>query len=189
MLSVKDDVTRKEILEVTGVILMKDFKVKSAVRKRIDYLKKYIRENALKGFVLGVSGGVDSTAAGKIAQLAVSELRDDGYDAKLIAMRLPYKTQADEDDAMKAIDFINPDEVITVNIDSGTDSVFNSILSGMQVSGFKINDNVSSLDFTKGNVKARMRMLTQYAIAGLRGCVVLGTDNSAEFVTGFYTYY
>jgi len=44
-------------------------------------------------------------------------------------------------------------------------------------------------DFARGNVKARMRMIAQYEIAGLLGGLVLGTDHSAENVTGFYTKY
>jgi NAD+ synthase len=42
-------------------------------------------------------------------------------------------------------------------------------------------------DFIKGNVKARMRMIAQYDIAGLVGGLVVGTDHSAENITGFYT--
>ena len=44
-------------------------------------------------------------------------------------------------------------------------------------------------DFTKGNVKARARMVAQYAIAGQRGLLVVGTDHAAEAVTGFFTKY
>lgn len=57
----------------------------------------------LKTFVLGISGGQDSTLAGRLAQLAMEELRaetgDDSY--KFIAVRLPYGVQADEADAQK----------------------------------------------------------------------------------------
>jgi NAD+ synthase len=42
-------------------------------------------------------------------------------------------------------------------------------------------------DFTKGNVKARARMIAQYAIAGQRALLVVGTDHAAEAVTGFFT--
>ncbi|MBX4298572.1 NAD(+) synthase, partial [Mycobacterium tuberculosis] len=44
-------------------------------------------------------------------------------------------------------------------------------------------------DFNKGNVKARTRMITQYAIAGQEGLLVIGTDHAAEAVTGFFTKY
>ncbi|MGL5488976.1 MAG: NAD(+) synthase, partial [Shewanella sp.] len=45
----------------------------------------------------------------------------------------------------------------------------------------------AKVDFVKGNVKARMRMITQYELAGLVGGLVVGTDHSAENITGFYT--
>ena len=44
-------------------------------------------------------------------------------------------------------------------------------------------------DFGKGNVKARMRMVAQYALAGEGGLLVVGTDHAAEAVTGFFTKY
>ena len=45
----------------------------------------------------------------------------------------------------------------------------------------------SLTDFNKGNVKARIRMVTQYAIGGQKGLLVIGTDHAAEAVTGFFT--
>lgn len=40
-------------------------------------------------------------------------------------------------------------------------------------------------DFNKGNIKARVRMIAQYGIAGENSGAVLGTDHSAESITGF----
>lgn len=45
------------------------------------------------------------------------------------------------------------------------------------------------LIFNKGNVKARMRMIAQYAVGGQEGLLVIGTDHAAEAVTGFFTKY
>ena len=42
-------------------------------------------------------------------------------------------------------------------------------------------------DFNKGNIKARQRMITQYAVAGEKAGAVLGTDHAAENITGFFT--
>lgn len=79
--------------------------VKKEIRNRIDFLKSYCLKTGAKGFILGISGGQDSTLA----------------------------------------------------------------------------------DYHKGNVKARMRMVAQYAIAGEHKCLVIGTDHAAESVTGFFT--
>ena len=47
--------------------------------------------------MLGISGGQDSSLAGRLCQLAVEEVRDEGGEATFIAVRLPYSVQADED--------------------------------------------------------------------------------------------
>jgi NAD+ synthase len=148
------------------------------VRKRIDFLKEYLQDSTQRGFVLGISGGQDSALAGRLAQLAVEELRAKDYTAGFFAMRLPYSVQRDEDDAQLALDFIKADHEITFNIQRGVDGVEAEYLDAM---GHEM------LDFTKGNVKARMRMIAQYAIAGQEGCLVIGTDHAAEAVTGFFT--
>ena len=148
------------------------------VRLRIDFLKGYLRKTATTGLVLGISGGQDSSLAGRLCQLAVDELRAEGYNAEFTAVRLPYNVQADEADAQLALTFIRPDHGVTFNIHRAVD-------------GFEAEyqDAVSEemSDFTKGNVKARARMIAQYALAGQSGYLVVGTDHAAEAVTGFFT--
>ena len=148
------------------------------VRMRIDFLKEYLRVSGAHGFVLGISGGQDSSLAGRLCQLAVEELRAEGTAAEFTAVRLPYHVQADEADAQLALTFIAPDHSVTFNI-------------RLAVDGFEAeySDAMSAemSDFTKGNVKARSRMIAQYAIAGQSGLLVVGTDHAAEAVTGFFT--
>lgn len=187
MLTIQEEELKKEIIRVAGVIETEKFDVKNAIRQRIDYLKNYIKSTGAKGIVLGISGGVDSTTAGKLSQLAISELKEEGYEVSFIAMRLPYNIQKDEDEAQLAVHFIKPDEVLNTNIGSGTDGIFKEVLLSLEKSGSPEKKNVCTNDFAKGNVKARIRMVAQYAVAGLRGCLVLGTDHNAEFTAGFYT--
>ncbi|WP_174732472.1 ammonia-dependent NAD(+) synthetase [Mesobacillus harenae] len=153
---------------------------KGEIRDRIDFLKNYLTTAKAKGFVLGISGGQDSTLAGKLAQIAVEELRSEGKEAKFVAVRLPYGVQHDEDDAQLALDFIKPDESHTFNIQTTVGSFADQY---EQAIGEPLTD------FNKGNVKARVRMITQYAIAGQEGLLVIGTDHAAEAVTGFFTKY
>ncbi|MCM3586007.1 ammonia-dependent NAD(+) synthetase [Mesobacillus maritimus] len=153
---------------------------KQEVKNRVEFLKNYLKKTGAKGFVLGISGGQDSTLAGRLAQLAVEEVRKEGYDAEFIAVRLPYGVQKDEDDAKAALDFIQADKEYVFNIKSAVDATeteFNSM-------GLK-----TLSDYQKGNVKARLRMVAQYAIGGEEGLLVIGTDHAAEAVTGFYTKY
>ena len=150
------------------------------IRRSIDFMKKYLLSiPSLKTLVLGISGGQDSTLAGKLSQMAIAELRketgDDSY--QFIAVRLPYGVQADESDAMKAIDFMQADQVMRVDIKPAADAMVQAV----EANGIEISD------FNKGNIKARQRMIAQYAIAGQKAGIVVGTDHAAESVTGFYT--
>ena len=153
---------------------------KEEIRKSIDFMKAYLKKYPfLKTFVLGISGGQDSTLAGRLAQLTMEEMREETKDEnyQFIAVRLPYGEQADEEDAKAALDFIQPDVSLRVNIKPAVDAQV-QVLSeaGVEIS-----------DFNKGNIKARQRMITQYAVAGERAGAVLGTDHAAENITGFFT--
>lgn len=170
---------QQSIIEVTHVKPTID--PKEEVRVRIDFLKSYVKRAGAKGLVLGISGGQDSTLAGKLCQLAMEELREEkNGDYKFYAVRLPYGEQLDEDDAKRALDFIGPDETFTVNIKPAVDA---------SVESFKRATNFELGDFHKGNTKARERMKVQYDIAATFGALVVGTDHAAEYVTGFYTKY
>lgn len=151
---------------------------KVEIRKRIDFLKDYVRKTGAKGFVLGISGGQDSTLAGRLAQLAVEEIRNEGGNATFISVRLPYKVQKDEEDAQLALQFIQADQSVAFDIASTVDAFSNQYEN-------LLGDSLT--DFNKGNVKARIRMVTQYAIGGQQGLLVIGTDHAAEAVTGFFT--
>ena len=148
------------------------------VEARVGFLVDYLTSARAKGYVLGISGGVDSTLGGRLAQLAVERVRANGGEATFVAMRLPYKVQHDEADAAAAIDFVAADRTITYNVASGVD-------------GFEAEYDTAvgeaMTDFNKGNVKARLRMVAQYAVAGDNGLLVVGTDHGAESVMGFFT--
>lgn len=171
---------QEDIIKELGVLPKID--PKEEIRKSIDFLKAYmLKHQFLKSYVLGISGGQDSSLAGRLAQLAIEELRSETGDQsyKFIAVRLPYAIQADEDDAQRALSFINPDVSLSVNIQKAVDGEVAALVeAGVEIS-----------DFNKGNIKARQRMITQYAIAGANSGAVIGTDHAAENITGFFTKY
>lgn len=151
---------------------------------RVDFLCSQIIETHQPALVLGISGGVDSTVAGRLAQLAVEKARNTGIDARFYAMRLPYGEQQDEDDAQQALRFISPDEVFNVNIKPSSDALLASLeQGGVEFSG------AAQRDFVLGNIKARQRMVAQYAVAGAKSGLVVGTDQAAEALMGFFTKY
>lgn len=156
--------------------------VQEEIRASVDLLKTYLQAHPfLRSLVLGISGGQDSTLTGALCQLAIHELREETGNQSLtfIAVRLPYGNQADEQDCQDAIRFIQPDQVLTVNIKDAVQASERALhLAGVDIS-----------DFIRGNEKARERMKVQYSIAGMNAGLVVGTDHAAEAVTGFFTKY
>ena len=169
---------QKQIIEELHVL--PKINVEQEIRKSIDFMKEYAKKHSfVKGFVLGISGGQDSTLTGKLAQMAVDELNEEAGEKQytFMAVRLPYGVQADEDDCQDALNFIQPDKVFKVNIKDAVEASVRALAeAGVELS-----------DFAKGNEKARERMKVQFSIAAMNSAVVLGTDHAAEAITGFFT--
>jgi len=156
--------------------------------RRIDFIKSVLLTSKLNTLVLGISGGIDSTTCGRLAQLAVDQLNSEKPDLQFqfIAVRLPYGVQADEHEAQLAVSFIQPSKSLSVNVKLGADGIHEEVLGALGTENL-VPDDDDKIDFTKGNTKARTRMTIQYEVAGLLNGLVLGTDHSAENVTGFFT--
>lgn len=148
------------------------------VERRVAFLTEYLRSTGANGFVLGISGGVDSTLAGRLAQLAVQKVRAEGGDAHFVAVRLPHGVQHDEADAAAAMEWIGADREMTINIKDAADALRHE---------FAHAAGHDTSDFNAGNIKARLRMVAQYAIGGDEGLLVIGTDHAAESTVGFFT--
>lgn len=169
---------QKEI--INALCVKPEIDPQEEIRHTITFLKEYMLAHPfLKAYVLGISGGQDSSLAGKLAQMAMTELRAETgrEDYQFIAVKIPYGIQGDAKDVEDALTFIAADKVLSVNIKAATDAIEDAMAENGQ--------NVS--DFNKGNIKARQRMIVQYAIAGDNAGAVLGTDHAAESVTGFFT--
>ncbi|MER7488688.1 ammonia-dependent NAD(+) synthetase [Streptomyces sp. NPDC126497] len=171
---------QKEIARELGV--SETFEAEREIERRVAFLTERLTSTGLRALVLGISGGIDSTAAGRLCQLAVERARAGGHEARFYAMRLPYGVQADEHDAQLALSFIRPDHVLTVDIKPAGDAALEAALAA----GVSFRD-AHHQDFVHGNIKARQRMIAQYAVAGAHEGLVVGTDQAAEAVSGFFT--
>lgn len=164
------------------------------VERRVTFLVDYLRGTPARGFVLGISGGQDSTLTGRLCQLAAEQVRAKGGDATFLAVRLPYGLQADEADAQVSLAFIRPDRCVSVNIKEAAEA---SAQAAAQALGAPLHNEAELedrphdplRDFVRGNIKARERMVAQYALAGQENLLVVGTDHAAEAMTGFFTKY
>ncbi|MBA4025852.1 MAG: NAD(+) synthase [Gordonia sp.] len=151
------------------------------IEERVQFLASYLRATGTKGLVLGISGGQDSTLAGKLSQLAVDRVNQTDDSAEFVGVQLPHGKQSDQSDVDIALDFIKPSRVISIDIKPGVDAESAAIATGLGVDRLR--------DFVRGNVKARARMVAQYAVAAEHNLLVVGTDHAAEAVTGFFTKY
>lgn len=176
------DVSQQRIAEALDV--RAEIDPRREIERRVGFLCAQLHETGQRALVLGISGGVDSTVAGRLAQLAVEKARDQGTDARFYAMRLPYGTQKDEDEAQSALRFIDPDETLTTDVRPASDAMLDSLEQGGLVF-----DDAGHRDFVLGNIKARQRMIAQYAVAGAKRGLVVGTDQAAEAMMGFFTKY
>jgi len=152
------------------------------IDRRVSFIGQTLKDSGLRTLVLGISGGVDSSLAGRMAQLAVERLRAQTgqSDYRFIAVRLPYLVQQDEADAQAALQFIAADEVQTVNIGAAVQQLDAAIALLGELPP-------AQADVVRGNIKARLRMVAQFAIANARAGLVIGTDHAAEAVMGFFT--
>ena len=169
---------QEEILDALGV--QADIDLDSEIVRRVNFMVDYLHHTRAGGLVLGISGGVDSTVGGRLAQMAVEQYRrvNPDWTGKFYGVRLPYHVQGDADDAAAAIEFIEPDEDIELQIGSATDALAETFTAAL---------GEAPTDYNLGNVKARMRMVAQYAIAGQYNALVVGSDQAAESITGFFT--
>lgn len=158
-----------------------DIDVAAEIEHRVQFLVDYAQNAGANGFVLGISGGQDSSLAGRLCQLAVDRINQSGGSAEFVAVLLPYGVQADQADVDTAIDYIKPSRTISVNIKDTADAAAKVTAAALGI------DELT--DLVRGNVKARERMIVQYAVAGQLNLIVVGTDHAAEAVTGFFTKY
>lgn len=182
MLSPEQQQIQQQVIAELGVqpIIQAQFEL----ARRISFIKHYLRQSGARSITIGISGGIDSLVAGYMAQRAVEQLRADDYEAQFIAVRLPYGVQADAADAEAAVQHIQPDRLLTINIQPATDA----ILHALRQAGQSFS-SATEQDFVMGNVKARQRMVICYAVAAAESGLVMGSDHAAELLMGFFTKY
>ncbi|MXW72111.1 MAG: ammonia-dependent NAD(+) synthetase, partial [Acidobacteria bacterium] len=152
------------------------------VRDRVAFLRAYLVASRQRSLWLAVSGGVDSALTGRLASLAVAAANRDGGAYRFVAVRLPHGKQRDAGDAERVLEWIEPSEVVSVNIASAVRALEASLPKDRLEAGSE-----TARDYARGNTKARVRMAVQYHLANLEGGLVVGTDHSAEALVGFFT--
>ena len=145
-------------------------KLKEYLEHLEDYLRDYLANAKSNGYVLGLSGGVDSSLVAVLSAKAV------GKDKVTCIMMPIHSLKEDLEDALKlAKHFSLKYEIVDAS------EVFDKYLSAFADIGIELDTA------TQSNLKARIRMSILYAYAQKHNYLVLGTDNKDERYTGYFT--
>lgn len=152
------------------------------MERKVDYLVNWLREQVeqakVKGLVVGLSGGLDSALVANLIKRAVPE--------QSLAVIMPCESQQEDLDHAEAV-------VSQTNINSLTIDLTDSYQNLYQTINHQIKTNATFNEqfdqLARANLKARLRMATLYTIATNHQYLVVGTDNAAEWYTGYFTKY
>ncbi|WP_068776921.1 ammonia-dependent NAD(+) synthetase [Paenibacillus sp. FJAT-26967] len=173
---------QQEIIQELGVKPVID--VQEEIRKRVDFLKDYVKKAGVSGLLIAISGGIDSAVAAGLCKKATDELTaETGKEYKTVGVFQPYGKQEDIHDSYATADAFDLKYRMETNIEESVNEVALEVEYGLK----GIGDSRHMTKEGKGNVKARMRMVVQYAIAFEMNLLVVGTDHASEAITGFFT--
>lgn len=144
----------------------------------VDWLRKQVKESHTKGLVVGLSGGIDSAVVTYLIKRAFPE--------DSLAVVMPIKSNPNDiKDANKIIEDSRINH-LTIDLTQSHETLYNEIHKQIdanhewQTNKSQIND---------ANLRARLRMSTLYSVATNYEYLVVGTDNLAEWYTGYFTKY
>jgi len=141
-------------------------------RKEIDniaqWMKEYVEKSGTKGFVILISGGIDSAVVASLCCKAVGR-------ANVIGVSLPCETRVD-----MVVDAVTLAENLGIELRViNLEKAYNAMLDGLVEVG----------DVAKENIKSRLRMVAGYGIANSVDYLVAGTGNKSEDTIGYFTKY
>ena len=149
-------------------------KTDAVINHIVNWLTRYIEQTSLEGFVVGVSGGIDSAVTSTLCARTGK---------KTIVLNMPiYQAEDQVSRSSRHIDWLKKQYDNVENFDIDLSSVFDQVKATLPA---EIDDGL-----TLANTRSRLRMVTLYAFAGHRKLLVAGTGNKVEdFGVGFYTKY
>jgi NAD+ synthase len=132
------------------------------------WLRDYAAQAGAKGYVVGLSGGIDSATTAALCQRAMGE--------GVLGALMPCHSAPE--DAQMARLVAGASNLQTVTVDLGP--AFDVLLAALPP---------GASEMAKANVKPRLRMATLYALAQTHGYLVAGTGNRSELLVGYFTKY
>ncbi|HET7522415.1 MAG TPA: NAD(+) synthase, partial [Bacillales bacterium] len=148
------------------------------INELVRWLRNKVKESGANGLLVGISGGLDSAVAAHLIKRAFPE--------HSLGVIMPCKSNPkDKEDALSVVESSGIDHAV-IDLSDTHETLF----SGIQTTLAKKGDwNSEAAQLSDGNLRARLRMCTLYSVAGNYGYLVTGTDNAAEWYTGYFTKY
>ncbi|MGO4108206.1 ammonia-dependent NAD(+) synthetase [Paenibacillus sp. YAF4_2] len=173
---------QQEIIERFGVQSEIDPAVE--IRKRVDFLKEYVKKSGTTGLLIAISGGIDSAVTTGLCKMATDELSaETGQEYMTLGVFQPYGEQVDIQDSYATAEAFQLKYKVETNIGEAVDEIALETEHAFKSIGMSRHLSRGG----KGNVKARTRMVVQYALAFDLNLLVVGTDHASEAITGFFT--
>ena len=143
----------------------------------VNWLKDYATQAGAKGFVVGVSGGIDSAVTSALCART---------GLQVLCLEMPiHQAPSQVNRALKHIDWLKKNYSGVSMTQVNLTPVFDSLIEALP----KVKDEEDRF-MSLANTRARLRMTSLYYFAALNGLLVAGTGNKVEdFGVGFYTKY
>lgn len=143
----------------------------------VNWLKTYAENAKVNGFVIGISGGIDSAVTSTLCAQT-------GLDVVCIEMPI-HQAQSQVNRGREHIEQLKKSFPNVRNFEADLTATFETFKKAVPET-----DDKSKLNLSLANTRARLRMTTLYYFAGIHGLLVAGTGNKVEdFGVGFYTKY
>lgn len=158
--------------------------VENEIRQRVNFLKSYVEKAKAKGLLIAISGGIDSAVTTGLCKRATDELtQEHGEEYITLGVFQPYGVQPDIDHSYAVAKAFALKHTVETNIQTPVDDIADEV--NKSLAAMSMSRTIAPQG--KGNVKARTRMVVQYALANELNLLVVGTDHASEAITGFYT--
>jgi len=143
------------------------------IEKTVEWIRDKVHEANAKGLIVGLSGGVDSSVVAVLIKKA--------FDENSIGVIIPIHSRlSDQEDGEKIAKSIGLNYYI-VDLSEEQTKIRNKVLENLA--------EPINWQGADSNLRARLRMSTLYTFANALNYLVVGTDNAAELLTGYFTKY